>query len=165
MKRNTISLIAISISVLFTCTSLISCKDGASQPPRPGNVFIMRPSYGIMQKSAPTQEVGIKTLIRVKTTDNSDNIVTYPGPITDTRYTSATQPFLDDKEYTLQQPEGATKFVLDILIETKQCAWPIPGTTWSGGQMTWEYTSPQYTYPKNVTISRDKFAILSKEPC
>lgn len=63
------------------------------------------------------------------------------------------------------QPQGSTKFSVDITIETLNCGWPVPNQTWNGGEVTWSYLTPVYTYPANPNVYYSDLSVISTNQC
>lgn len=153
----------------IACLTFTACKKpkpGINQPPVKTTVLIYQPTWGMSIKNTVT-DVPFRTKIKVKTMDNSYNIINYPGsPLIDFQSAPSGSPFITyGKEYKLDQPQGATKIQLDIEVENTQCGWPVPNESWPGGSVLWEYQGPITDYPANMVVQKHYFNVIYKSPC
>lgn len=150
----------------------ISCRPGASQPPRPSQVIVHDPLYDASPAGGNQSSMVIASALNIEilTSDSEKNNVLYPNQ---TRHSHSflrenrnnrTQPFTQ----SLSQPKGQTVFLPTARVQSQECGWPIylnHFTAQTGGHGTFEAIGPILKFPESHSFIIAHFQQLFSFSC
>jgi hypothetical protein len=162
--------------ICFSLAGLNACKKGASQPPQKKSIEVKRPwntvvrSSGYLSNPVQAIEISYRVSVQTKTQDANNNIVTYDTKAkTANPIISGTAGFTPSAvTFDLNLPEKVSGYLVYCRALWLDCGYPMTNLTAAptiGGTEEYEATSPIFTAPQDMTITKIMFKIIFEGTC
>ncbi|MDR9443255.1 MAG: hypothetical protein RI842_11105, partial [Schleiferiaceae bacterium] len=155
---------------------LTSCKPGANRPPVKSGVDVWDPYYNTEPVGPNGTITGYviesRVIYTVLTTDDQRNTVKYPGGSSFNDVLPRQLASQRNHKITkdLDKPKGAAYFLVDVIVKTEECGWPLPkynvgaGAN-TGGESLLRAFGDVLEYPDREVFRLEDFSLAYGNDC